>query len=574
MEISCISASMFSLRAWGMRVLWWWRGVAAALCVAVVPCVAAGQNRRMDRPPRVVVQLVMGGVRADALDVYWERLDPRGIPRLVNGGTYCTNARQPQLVGDEASGAATLASGATPSVHGVNAEYWFSRTQKIREYLASDKGERGIGSDRGRNGYSPRQMLVGTLGDAWRGAYPDAKIYSLSLSPTPGIVLGGRGADGVYWYDARARGMVSSSFYGAGLPEAIRAANDARRGVQMCEAAWVPLLPVREMRAVRLTENRRGEYADAMRAFAREVQARGVMAERDVTGGKPMRLFYVPSGNTFLKSLAIALMKEKQMGKDDVPDLLSVYFSSLAGVNMLYGPESPQAEDALLRFNQDVADLLDFLDSFVGQGEYLVVLASAYASEESPGYLEYLGIPSGFFSPQQSLFLLNAYLGALYPHSHLAVGCVGQQIFLDELAIEKLGVSLEEVEARAARFLRDMAGISRVYTSTQLLQGEVTQGRMARAQAGFHAKRSGNLIIDLQPGWIAESPSEPLAENTSFSYADRVPLAMYGWRLRALRSPAPVRVEDVAPTLCELLHITPPNATTGKPIEAVVGWTR
>ena len=170
--------------------------------------------------------------------------------------------------------------------------------------------------------------------------------------------------------------------------------------------------------------------------------------------------------------------------------------------------------------------------------------------------------------------MLNSYLGALYSNGRIALGCVGQQIYLDELAIEKLGVPIEEVEARASRFLRDMAGVSRVYTSSQLLQGEVSQGRMGRAQAGFHVKRSGNLVIDLQPGWIVESPTVPLAENTSCSYSERVPLVWFGWKLRAMRSPTRVRLEDVAPTLCELLHIAPPNASMGSPIEAVVGWTR
>ena len=553
-----------------VRVLWcWWLGALVLLGVS-----ASAQNARMDRPPRLVVQLVMGGVRADALEVYWERLDPRGIPRLVGRGTYCTNARQSHLVGGEASGAATLVSGASPSVHGVNAGYWFPRIQAGREYLVADKSERGVGSDGRRNGYSPRRMLVGTLGDAWRGAYPDAKIYALSLTPVPGVVLGGRGADGVFWYDAKGKAMVSSSYYGAVLPEAIRGMNDAQRPSQACEQAWVPLLPAKEMRAVRLTANRRGAYAAAMQGVAQEVDKRGVMPERDAPGGKPMRLLYAPSGNSLLKTVAVALIEGEQIGKDDTPDLLSVYFSSLAGVNMLYGPESPQAEDALLRFNGEVADLIDYLDVAVGSGQYLVVLTSAYASEESPSYLDHLGIPHGTFSPQQALFLLNAYLGALYPHSKLAKGCVGQQIYLDELAIEKLGTPLEEVEARAARFLRDMVGVSRVYTSTQLLQGEVTQGRMGRAQMGFHAKRSGNLIVDLQPGWIVESPTVPLAENTSCSYADRVPLVWYGWKLRAIRSPEPVHLEDVAPTLCELLHITPPNAAMGSPIGAVVGWTK
>lgn len=547
----------------------------ALLAVMLWPWSAAqGQNMRMDRPPRLVVQLVMGGVSAAALEENWERLEPRGIPRLVAQGTYCTNARQSQLVGSEACGAATLASGAAASMHGVHAEYWFSRVRKTREYLIADPNEHGVGCTGARNGFSPRKMLVGTLGDAWRGAYPEAKIYALSLSPTPAIVMGGRGADGVYWYDAKEKAMVSSSYYGERLPQTIWNANSAQRPAQMCQQAWAPMLSAGEMRAVALTAGRKGDYADAMRNVARDVSNKGVMPERDATGGVAKRLLYTPAGNFLLKALAMALIDEAQMGKDEVPDLLSVYFSSLAGINVLYGPESPQAEDALLQFNRDVGDLIDYLDRNVGPGEYIIMLTSAYASEASPRYLRHLGVPTGVYSPQQSLYLLNAYLGALYPHSKLAVGCVGQQIYLDELAIEKLGVTLEEVESRSARFLRDIAGVSRVYTSTQLMGVEASRGRMARAQAGYHVKRSGNLIVDLLPGWIVEAPSLPLAENTSLSYADRVPLVWYGWKLRALRSPAPVYLEDVAPTLCELLHIAPPNAVTGAPVEAVVGWTR
>ena len=107
----------------------------------------------------------------------------------------------------------------------------------------------------------------------------------------------------------------------------------------------------------------------------------------------------MPRGNTLLRDLLVAAIEGDRLGRNAEPDLLSVYFSPFENIATLYGPESMQYEDALFRFDAELAQLLDYLNATVGKKQYLLVLTSAYAASPSVEYLQAWRIPSGQFNP-------------------------------------------------------------------------------------------------------------------------------------------------------------------------------
>lgn len=529
-------------------------------------------NARMDRPPRLVVELIAGNLRADMIAQYWEHLRPDGLVRLINDGSYSYACQQPQLLGDMPSGVANISTGAPPCVHGLVGSYWYSRLTNRREYVA---GTPVVGAGGAYVSYAeagPDRLAVPTLADAWRMAYVDAKIYALSLDADASIILGGHTCDGAFWFDAKSARMVSSRRYAHNQRDLLRDFNARWVAASVIASGWAPQQTVGQLRLNALLRTHQSEWATCMQQTLSSLQSTGCYPLPRVSGPPTEVLKFIPKGNQLLQEFATALVSTGELGRDEVPDLLMIYFSALAGINALYGPEAPQAEDALMQFDSQVAHLLDYLDREVGPGQYLVVLTSAYAVDDSPKYLAHWQLPGGVFSPAKAHYLLNAYLAARYQAQGLCVGYHGQQFYLDELKIESLGLDLSTVLAQSARLLEGMAGVKQVFTPHDLRLASGGLREVVLAANGLHGKHSGQLIVELAPGWVCDSPCSAQALSSQYTQRQGVPLVFYGWRMRRRVIEGPCSQCDIAPTLCALLHIPCSSASQGQPLTSVIAW--
>ncbi len=61
------------------------------------------------------------------------------------------------------------------------------------------------------------------------------------------------------------------------------------------------------------------------------------------------------------------------------------------------GPNSVEIEDAYIRLDKDIEDLLSDLDKKVGSGKYTVFLTADHAVSDVPQYLKDNKIPAGIF---------------------------------------------------------------------------------------------------------------------------------------------------------------------------------
>jgi arylsulfatase A-like enzyme len=85
-------------------------------------------------------------------------------------------------------------------------------------------------------------------------------------------------------------------------------------------------------------------------------------------------------------------------------------------------------------------------------------------------------------------------------------------------------------------------------------------------QNSFNQKRSGDVIINLQTGWM-ETGVYTTTHNTGYTYDTHVPLIWYGWKINRQTINEPVDITDIVPTIATFLNIEFPNGTTGKPIK-------
>lgn len=525
-----------------------------------VPYILLAHNPRLDKPPKLILQLVLGALGSETVDLHWEALDPNGLPRLYSRGVVCHDARYAYLLGNAPAGLATLATGANPNRHGVVDYAWYSHVTYRSERFGEDDFVHTIGSNQASGAsYSPRKLLVSSLSDSWRQRYPKARLYSIAYDPVDAILLGGRSLDAALWFEPKSGRWVTSSYYADALPTWVQQFNEKNLAPTYNAATWE--LPNVTAPAGRLARRPTSEKPDT-----------ALRGELPIPGSGYARLPYTPSGNSLLRDLIIAAVEYDGVGRGNTPDCLSVYFTPFERIAEIYGQESAQFRDALVRFDKELANLLEYLDYTVGRKEYLVVLTSAYAPAPSPWVLSQGGIPAGYFNPDKANYMLSSYLSALYGVKDVVVGYAGQSFYLNEALLEKSHLPLQQVEQTAAKFLQDFAGVASVYPMHVAQWSGGANPRLRRALEGFHPKRSGHLLIDLLPGWVVQSDRSPKARNAHYSYENHIPLVFYGWKLESRKIASPVYLHDIAETLVRLLYIRSPNASEGNPIPGVSDW--
>ena len=78
--------------------------------------------------PRLIVQIVVGSMRAEDLDRYAGNFGDDGFLRMTRGGTVYTDCRYDFQQTTTPVALATLSSGAMPSTHGVIGPRWVDYT--------------------------------------------------------------------------------------------------------------------------------------------------------------------------------------------------------------------------------------------------------------------------------------------------------------------------------------------------------------------------------------------------------------------------------------------------------------
>ncbi|NJM93877.1 MAG: hypothetical protein HC842_03720 [Cytophagales bacterium] len=112
-------------------------------------------------------------------------------------------------------------------------------------------------------------------------------------------------------------------------------------------------------------------------------------------------------------------------------------------------------------------------------------------------------------------------------------------------------------------------GVHEAYAAHQLRKGQVPTEMAEQLQKGYNYKRSGDVLLVLQPGWT-DQMSIATTHGTGFSYDTHVPLLWYGAGIEPGQLARPVAITDIAPTLSLLLHTKLPSACTGEPIGEVL----
>ena len=140
-----------------------------------------------------------------------------------------------------------------------------------------------------------------------------------------------------------------------------------------------------------------------------------------------------------------------------------------------------------------------------------------------------------------------------------------RQIYINQRLIDETGVLHHEIQERVANFMVQFDGVSNAIPASLLMSTNFESGLSKKIQNSFHQKRSGDVILNLEPGWIEKNGSVT-ASGSAYNYDTHVPLIWYGWKVPKLRIDEDIDMTDIAPTISWILKINYPNSAIGKPI--------
>ena len=224
------------------------------------------------------------------------------------------------------------------------------------------------------------------------------------------------------------------------------------------------------------------------------------------------------------------------MGIDDVTDYISICYSATDNIGHRFGPSSVEMGDAILRLDDEIKNLLSYVNEKIGKKNVLIYFTAAHGVSEIPAVLKDNRIPSGYFNQFQALQLLRSYLNAVYGEGNWVKGYSERQIYLNRVLIEDARLSLDEVQKKVARFLVQFTGVAAAYPFSAFETNDFGTGNLKRILNSFSPQRSGDVIVTLNPGWVERDKDYVTNHNSPYEFDAHVPLIWYGWTTKQVDS--------------------------------------
>lgn len=525
--------------------------------------------------PKLILQITVDQLRGDLPGRFLKNMGDGGFRYLMQHGVWYANAHHAHANTETVVGHTTLATGAHPAAHGMVANVWLDRktgklvynTEDLRYPVLSADADKKLAPNDGR---SPAAILVSTFSDELAIHYNGrSKIFAVSIKDRGAVPLAGH-AGKAFWFSKKSGEFVSSTFYYKRYPAWVDDWNKQRLAFRYSGKSWT-LLNDKSTYMFGAADDKSWEadFAGYGRVFPHSF---GKAGDKYYT----TFLTISPVGDELTLDFAKTLIEREQLGKHEVPDYLSISFSSTDYIGHNFGPSSLEMEDNLLRLDRTLADLFAYVDQQVGLKNTLIVLAADHGSPEIPGYVNELGIEAKYIYPEKwdqepavaalkKKFGIGKELIKSYEHPY---------VYLNYDAIRNKRLDQAQVERAVAAELAKFEGIALAISSTALRQGNLPSTPVIDAILRNHnPQRSGDIYVVFTPhSFLRDDDGEPtgLTHGSPWRYDTYVPVVFAGGNLNGRRVYREILTVDVAPTLAAVIGVKPPSGARGAPLTEVL----
>lgn len=520
----------------------------------------------LESKPKLVVGIVIDQMRFDYLTRFYSKYGEGGFKRMMNEGFNCKNNHFNYVPTYTGPGHASIFTGTSPKYHGIISNSWYDKEIKSIVYCAQDDSIQSVGTMDVAGKMSPNRMKTTTFGDENRlFTQMQGKTIGIAIKDRGAILPAGHAANAAYWFQGKNEGVwISSTYYMNELPKWVNDFNASGVAKKYLKV-WNTLYDINTYTesGSDLNDFEGGFLGKDTPTFPYDLNSL-----KDQNGGYEI-IKGTAYGNSLTADFAIAAIDGEQLGKDNITDVLTVSFSSTDYVGHNFGVNSKEVEDTYLRLDLDLERLFKALDEKVGKGEYTVFLTADHGAVNVPSYLQSVKIPSGYLNDTQLKQKLSVFMSSTYKETGLIENYSNNQIFLNRQKIKDLDLELEDVQEALVNELITYDHVDKVYSAHAMSTTSFSTGVERLLQNGFNQKRSGDVIIVSDPGYISYSRTGS-THGSSFDYDTHVPLLFFGKGVKHGETVRKTEITDIAPTISALLGISFPNGAIGEPLDFVL----
>jgi predicted AlkP superfamily pyrophosphatase or phosphodiesterase len=526
-------------------------------------------NVENNQQPKLVVGIVVDQMRYEYLHRYASKFGDGGFKRMMNDGFYLRNAHYNYIPTRTAPGHASVYTGTTPAIHGIIGNEWYDKASKGKVYCVTDSRYKPVGSADGKGDVSPWRLLSTTVTDELKlFTQKKSKVIGIALKDRGAVLPAGHMADAAYWFDQKSGNFITSTYYMEKLPEWLQQFNAKKLPDQYLTKDWTTLYPIEQY-----VESGPDNNAYESKLWNKQSPVFPYkLKELRNTGQDYDILQLLPYGNDFTLDMFKAAVEGEELGKGQWTDFIAVSFSTTDKMGHEVGPNAIELEDIYLRLDKNFEDMMKFLDSKVGAGNYTLFLTADHGIPDIAKAQIENRIPAGYYSSGVLKEKLNEHLKKYFPKKDLVEAIENEQVFFNQEAFQAdpktSGVELLVATELTINFMLQQDGVANAYSESMIRQGRFDEGGIkGMLIRGYNARRSGDVLISFEPGWYEQWKITYADHGTGYSYDTHIPMIFYGHGIKKGSSVKYHPITDLAPTISTLLNIKFPNGCTGQPIE-------
>jgi predicted AlkP superfamily pyrophosphatase or phosphodiesterase len=519
--------------------------------------------------PKLVVGIVVDQMRQEYLYRFYDKFGTGGFRRLMNEGYMLRNAHYNYVPTVTGPGHASVYTGSTPAIHGIIGNEFYDKQARKFVNCVQDSLYKAAGSASTEGDVSPSRLLASTVTDELKlFTQKRSKVIGISFKDRGAVLPAGHMADAAYWYDGKSGQFITSTYYLPAAPDWVTKFNAQMLPEKYLSEDWNTLYPIEKY-----TESGPDD-TPYERPFGKSKSTFPYPTSKLRVKGSYEFLGNTPSADDFLTEFAKATLVGEQLGKHNDTDFLCISYSTPDAVGHRTGPNSVEIEDMYLRLDKNIEDLLTRLDKEVGPNKYTLFLTADHAVADVPQYLKDNKMPAGYFNEGLLETRLKGYLNTIYPGKDYVENISNGQIFLNHGLFgadpRTGGIELLIVTEAIGKFLMTIDGVAGYYTADHIRDASYTDGGIKGfVVRGYNFKRSGDIVISLDPGWFAAVSLQGTTHGSPYTYDTNVPAVFFGFGIKKGSSVRYHPITDIAPTISALLRIKYPSGCTGQPVAEI-----
>lgn len=505
---------------------------AAACAQAVQPTATS--------TPTLLVFITVDQLRPDYLTRFGAQLTG-GLARLSQSGAFYVNAFQDHAITETAPGHASTMSGRFPRSTGI-----VQNTEGVEDPKAPLIGGGGLGA-------SPYRFRGTVLFDWLQAKDPRSRALSVSRKDRGAILPLGRAKQSVFWY-AGTGDFTTSSYYADTLPTWVHEFNARRIPAQSAGKAWTLLLD-------------EAQYPEPD-SVPEENAGRGGVTFPHLSPIDPPRAAAVfpafPWMDDLTLQFALEGLRVMRLGTGPQTDLLAISLSTTDAVGHAYGPDSRELHDQVLRLDRYLGAFFDSLYKVRDSSRVIVALTADH------GVAPYPGVKS--HDPNTGATYVRAALDTAWAAEARVAAALRDSsrfiwdtpyLLVDRSALSAKRLSPDSVINAFIAAERKVPGVERVDRVRDLARADTTRDYVARRWLHM-VPPSGTaveVVVTLKP-YNYWGPG-PAFHGTPHDYDAHVPVIFYGPPFKAGKYDEFARVVDMAPTLAQVLGVSPTERLDG-----------